>query len=322
MRSKVLKSITAPFQPITAPAPRHFLADRSTTHIPLAMKRTLLPLATALAISAQAPSAHAMTILITGTTAANPNAPDEIEAFLMANLVLPAGTTFLKGNYANFANHQATIESADIVIIGRTLSSADYQNGVADGYNTLAIPVIALTSYVARPDGNRLGWHTTGATTNAPVAAFETAVTAAGSTIFGIASGLADFFEGNPGGDFNGLSNIGFSVGGGTVLATIEGRLQSAYWAAGSAPGDPVAASPVGDPNFVFPGERFLFNLDNDVEGGGAFTFQNLTPDGTAALVAGLSHVTGLAVIPEPSSALMAVVGIAACGLCRRRRPY
>lgn len=75
-------------------------------------------------------TSHAFNILISGAAAGN----NEIEAFLLDNFFLPAGTTFTKGNFANFNNNVATIQAADLVIIGRSLSSGNYQNGVADGY--------------------------------------------------------------------------------------------------------------------------------------------------------------------------------------------
>lgn len=283
------------------------------------MKRLCAALVTAFAISSPQP-AHATTVLISGDPLGN----DEIEAFIAANFVLPAGTTFLTGDFANYENNKAAIDSANVVFIGRNLNSGSYQNGVADGYNTLNAPVILFTSYVARETGNRLGWHTAGAASGASVLGNETTVTSAGATLFGLAAGAYNFFEGNPGDTFNGLSGDNPAVGGGSVISTIVGpnvfvsRLQAAYWAEGSAPGDPVAASPTGDPDFVFPGKRLLFNLDDDVAGGVRTTFSNLTVEGEGALVASIGNVTGWAVIPEPSSALLALVGAAA--FLRRRR--
>jgi hypothetical protein len=77
----------------------------------------------------------------------------------------------------------AGLGPADVVIIGRTLASADYDEFGAAGYNTLAIPVVSLTSYVVRQDANRLGWHASGATTDKSVVGSETTITAAGALI-------------------------------------------------------------------------------------------------------------------------------------------
>lgn len=207
----------------------------------------------------------------------------------------------------------AGMGAADVVIIGRTLASADYDAFDSSGYNTLTIPVVALTSYTVRQDANRLGWHASAASTTQLVAGNETTVTAAGASVLGLPVGTYDLNDLNPGGDFNGLGVGTASYGGASILATIGGDTLAAYWATGSAPGNTTAATVA-----TFAGPRLLFNIDNDPNTvSGNFDLINLTPTGKQALVSAIDFATPLTAIPEPSSNLM---GLASLGLLARRR--
>lgn len=183
----------------------------------------------------------------------------------------------------------------DVVVIGRSLDSPPYQ-AAADGYNTLTIPVINFTGYTARQDGNRLGWHASGVTTNQPIAGEETTVTAAGAAILGLADGTHNLVEG-PGANFNGLSSGSGSVefGDGQILATIGPDTLAAFWEIGAAPGSVVNAGVD-----TFPGRRLLFNLDNtpNVGNNGANDFNNLTPAGLTALANSIEFATPLVSLP------------------------
>lgn len=267
-------------------------------------------LLTTCAIFASVASSQALVVVLSDTEAVG----SDVENYLNSNFLNI--DEIRHGNFANFANAGtqdalngtgafAGAGAADIVIIGRTLTSAAYSGGAADGYNTLSIPIVALTTFVTRPTGNRLGWHAGTNSNDQSILGAETTITAAGATIFG-SSGTVDWFDGNTGDDFNGLTPPG-SFGGGTILSTIGGDIQSARWEAGDAPGDVTTAGVAN-----FPGDRLLFNLDND---GG--TIATLTPAGQAALIAALETV-GLQAVPEPSSALLGLIGIA--GLMVRRR--
>ena len=196
--------------------------------------------------------------------------------------------------------------ATDLVIIGRTLSSTDYDNGDAAGYNALPIPVVSFTSYVSRPDGDRMGWHAGGVTTNKSTVGNETVITAAGNSLFG--AGPFDWHE-SSGNTFNG-PGVG-SVGGGDILATIGGDILVASWVAGDAPGNVTAAGVA-----TFGGQRLLFNLDNDTVGLSTGTFASLTDAGEEALFKALLTV-GLTVIPEPATASLALMGLG--GLMMRR---
>lgn len=226
------------------------------------------------------------------------------------------------GNFGTFSSTATTDAlaangGADLVIIGRTLSSGDYDAGVSDGYNTLTIPVVSFTSFVSRASGNRLGWHGDSVSQNLiDTAGDESLITSDGATFFGLGAGAANIFEGNQGGNFNALAQPGSDFGGAQILATIGGAVQSAFWATGSAPGDTAAAGVA-----TFPGERLLFNLDNDAANGEAqgFTFNALTDDGEAALISSLAAVSDLQAVPEPSGALLAGLALLLPALRRRR---
>jgi hypothetical protein len=200
-----------------------------------------------------------------------------------------------------------------VVILGRTVASADYDNFDSAGYNGLSIPVVALTSYVTRQDGNRLGWHASGNTTTTPVTGVEATITGVGAPILGFAAGNYDFMTEVSGTDsqFNGLSAGTTTFGGGSILATIGSDTLAAYWPAGTAPGNPTAATVA-----TFPGNRLLFNLDNDAPGG---DLGNINAAGEQALISAIDHATPLTAVPEPSSAclLLGAVGLVAN---RRRR--
>lgn len=225
------------------------------------------------------------------------------------------------GDFANFsaaATQEALLGTgafagmgaADFVVIGRTLSSTAYGGGAAQGYNSLAIPVISFTSYTARADGDRLGWHTGSASNDKSTVGEETLITAAGEQLFG--AGTRNWHE-SAGDTFNGTGTPG-DVGGGQILATLSGDILVASWDAGAAPGDLAVAGVA-----TFAGQRLLFNLDNDPLAGEPITaFNSLTAEGQAALTSSLGTV-GFVAVPEPSS----LTALLLCGLplaSRRRR--
>lgn len=235
-------------------------------------------------------------------------------------------TEIRHGNWANFAASSDAINGtgsfagggpADVVIIGRSLSSGNYGSGAADGYNGLAIPVVSLTSYTVRNIGDRMGWHASSTTTGSLVAGAESTVTAAGAAIFGIGAGAQDLLVASAAAadTFNGLGATG-SVGDGEILATVGTDLLAVHWDAGDAPGDPAAANVA-----TFGGPRLLFNLDNDPNTGnnGANDIANMSPLGLQALTNSIEFTTPLTAnaVPEPSTSLL---GLAALGLLARRR--
>ena len=155
------------------------------------MKATLT--LSALALAGTISLSSAVNILVSA------NDTSQIEAFLSANYTNANVTA--AGNFSDFGAQatQDALVGVDLVIIGRSLSSFDYQNGRADGYNGLNIPVLNFTSYTARNVSNRMGWHTGSASANQLVAGAETTITAAGSSLLGIPEGNYDFFDTNVG---------------------------------------------------------------------------------------------------------------------------
>lgn len=284
---------------------------------------TLVSSLSLLALSA-APS-PAIVIVLSDLVPAGPGG--SLESFLNSNFTNV--TEIRHGNYANFAAAEtqdalngtgafAGNGPADLVIIGRSLSSGDYDAGDSDGYNALTIPMVNFTSYTARTTGNRLGWHGSAASTDKVTTGVETTVTLAGSAILGLGEGTYDLVEvlDNSVGSFNGLAIGTVAFGGGDVLATIGGDTLAAYWDAGDAPGDTVSA---GVP--TFPAPRLLFNLDNDPNAGndGLNDLNNLTPLGTQALISALDFATPLVPVPEPSSAFLGLAGAGLLAFRRRR---
>lgn len=204
-----------------------------------------------------------------------------IADFITSNF---SGVTVTQGNYANPANIPA---DTDIVMIARMLYSGDYGN-VANSaaYNALTIPVVCFTSYVARPDGNRWGWHTGGAVGGASTAGNETTVTEAGAAVFG-AAGAADWWT-TPGG-FNAAGSG--TVGDGQILATIGGNILVAHWKAGDKTGMGVTLG----------SDRLLFNIP-DTDNAGAPGLPD-TAAGRQVLVAALKTIIAQDDVPHDPTA-------------------
>lgn len=216
-------------------------------------------------------------------------------------------TTFNYGDYSNPANIPA---GTDVLFVGRRVFSGAYGDATnAATFNALTIPVVAFTSYVARPDGNRWGWHS-GAIGGGDVVGSETTVTAAGAAVFG-AAGTADWWSPLTGGG-TGFNTAGTgTIGGGDILATIGGNILVAQWDAGELSGSGVA----------FGGSRLLFNIPDNNNAGRAEIPNTLA--GQAAFIAALDTFTPLTAnaIPEPSSTalLMGAGALGFIGLRRRR---
>ncbi|MDA7881400.1 PEP-CTERM sorting domain-containing protein [Akkermansiaceae bacterium] len=263
-------------------------------------------------LAASAMSSSGIIILVSDTETTS-----EIDDFLNANFTNV--TEIRNADYANFADPAtqdalngtgvfAGSGAAEVVIIGRNLGSGAYSGGAADGYNALSIPVISFTSYVSRGGvGDRLGWHDGSASNTISTIGAETTLTTEGQAFFGIA-GPVDWHE-SVGDSFNGLG-VGPGVGTGDILATVGGQILIAHWDVGDAPANTADADVA-----VFPGERLLFNLDDD--GTTRSTFNSLTPAGSAALVSAIDSVSPLTAVPEPSTSLL---GFLALGFLARRR--
>lgn len=242
-------------------------------------------------------SSKAVNVVLSGTNNA------ALESWLNTNF---SNITSLKsGDYSNFVNNptqQADITAADVVIIGRILTSTAYgATGVAAAWNAIGAPVVSFTSYVTRPDGTRLNWESGPVIGTNPVTGSETTLTPAGAGAFGgSANSTVDWYDGTA--NFN-ASGTG-TVGTGEVLATLNGSILSAHWAAGSQSAGGV----------TFAADRFLFNLQ-DASG---LVLPNAA--GQAALIKALDLYTPLTANPVPEPSATAAAGLAGLGLLITRR--
>lgn len=256
-----------------------------------------LAVAAALSFGA-ASSSFALNVALSGTDLAG-NQP--IINFLNNNFV---GVNVTFGDFSNPATIPA---GTDVFIVGRILGSGSYANaGNSLLFNSLNIPVVAFTSYVTRPDGDRWAWHSTG-TVGGDVSGSETTVTAAGAGLFG-GEGTADWFTiGTSGTGFNALGSG--TVGTGNILATIGGNILVAAWESGQQSHGGV----------TFTANRLLFNLPDSVPNPPSVALLPDTVAGQEALIAALTFYTPLQV-PEPSSfALLGLGALAALRGARRR---
>ncbi|HOK66542.1 MAG TPA: hypothetical protein PK054_11175, partial [Anaerohalosphaeraceae bacterium] len=172
------------------------------------------------------------------------------------------------GDFSNPANIPA---GTDVFVVGRVLYSGAYANATNSAvFNSLTIPVACFTSYVARPDGGRWGWHSGGIGAFHSLSGNETVVTDAGAKVFGT-TGAADWWN-----DATwGFSAPGTgSVGDGEIWATSPtGEIVVAYWKAGRKSGTGV----------TFGSDRLLFNVPDQGSGNPA-DLPN-TPAGQKALI-------------------------------------
>jgi hypothetical protein len=202
-------------------------------------------------------------------------------------------------NYGDYSNPANIPVGTEVFMTGRQLSSSAYANSTNSAtFNALTIPVVCYTSYVARPDDGRWGWHDGASGGGFGPDGAETTVTAAGAAVFDVAAGAYDWLDGD---DMWGTGTGSF--GDGVILATIGGTdVMAAGWNAGDLSGTGV----------TFGGSRLLFNLD-EVSG---VTIMG-TAAAQAALTEALEEYTPLVRVPEPAT--MAILGLGAL-LIRRKR--
>lgn len=253
--------------------------------------------ASAIVAFATMSSGHAVNIAISGVHGEGFNQP--IADFFSTNF---QDVTVTLGDYSD----PSTIPvGTDILVIGRRLFSGAYDNATNSAtFNGLGIPVVVMTSYVARPDGNRWGWHSGGATGGGPVTGDETTVTAAGAAVFGIPAGPVDWWSGDTNFDAAGLG----TVGGGEILATIGGNILAAAWDTGELT---AGGATLGGP-------RLLFNIP-EVAGSATAAFLPDTTAGIQSLANAITATTGLVQVPEPSGAVLLAGSVGLLSIRRRR---
>ncbi|MBC8095056.1 MAG: PEP-CTERM sorting domain-containing protein [Akkermansiaceae bacterium] len=257
-------------------------------------------LASALLVIGTVLPGQSATVLVSGTSQAN---DQPFIDFLNNNF---QNVTVTYGNFSDYPANAATIATADVFFVGRSLSSGQYANAVnSASFNALTIPVVSMTSFVSRPDAGRWGWHSGGiAAAGLSVAGTETTVTAAGAGIFGVSAGAVDWFTVPAGNNF--FSPGTGTVGNGQILATIGGDILAAGWNAGDQSGTGV----------TFGGDRLLFNLPQN----GGMTVVPDTLAGQQALISALTAFTPLQVqVPEPGSMTLVALGGTALLVFRRR---
>lgn len=184
----------------------------------------------------------------------------------------------------------------DLVILARETNSGDYDDGTEPAdWGTLATPIVTMAPHIAR--SNRLGFVST---TALPLTGLITDYDAYPDSSHPLLSGVTSTTFLNTGTAMNTLS--GALPTGSTVVATAGGN--SAIWVtpAGSTLFNPGGAVAAGDVRIGFL---------RGPEG----SWDNISGDGEQIL----RNVIAFATVPEPSSALLGVIGIG-IGALRRKR--
>jgi hypothetical protein len=235
-------------------------------------------------------------------------------------------TQLLEANGHNVTRYLTTgtpdagfLNDFDLVIISRSVPSANYQNAAATAWNSISAPMMILGGYVLRQ--NRMGFFTA---SNIPDTADTVMLTATDSAnpIFAGVSLDAGNTMVNPYAhivSFNGTAQRGISVvtdpiaGGGTMIAGIAapgtptGGLIIGEWQAGASMsnGDTLAGR-----RLVFlTGSREVSGLT--AEGAGIY---DLDADGAQLFLNAVNYVA----VPEPST--YALLGLGALAFVLRRK--
>ena len=283
----------------------------------------------------------------TFTGGAGPYADQAILNLLAAN-----GHTVTRYNPADSANVMsaadvATMNTFDLVILGRSLGSGSFDTAVETlPWNTgITRPLISTNTYMSR--SNRLGWFsTTGGpvqpdqvlnpltftNTADPVQAYLIGSSAlSGSTTVDTITDQF-FFPADGAADIRGISNLtGSTINpGGTLIATSfisATSLNGAYIAslpAGTVlsttgTGNVAAGQTLGGYRLQFlVGVRESASAPNT--GVGNAGYENLTPEGEAMFLRAVLLAANNGVVPIPEPATLTLAGLAGLSLLRRRR--
>ena len=218
----------------------------------------------------------------------------------------------------------AVLNSADLVIISRSVPSGDYETDAETAaWNSITAPTMILGGYILR--NNRLGY-TTGTTIPDSVGTVTLTLTNPSHPIFdgipvGASNNMATPFATSL--SYDGVVQRGISVntdpvaGGGTVLATVAtegdptfGGMIIGEWEAGSVMGTA--------PADILGGHRMVFltgSRENVITSEAAGIY-DLAPDGARLFLNAVDYMA----VPEPSTVALFVVGAGGLMLLLRRR--
>jgi PEP-CTERM motif len=229
------------------------------------------------------------------------NAGHSVTRFNVAAALTPADVTLLN--------------SADLIIASRAVASGNFDNAAGEIWNEqITKPVIAMSAYITR--NNRMGWATgSGVPDSGPtplVAANPAHPIFAGITFAGNGVTMAN--------NYNvmidrGTTQMGESPLNGTIIATnplFPNSVAIAEWAAGATVMDEVVGAQ------TLAGPRYFFAGGSREPNGGAVTaagVMDLTADGQQLFL----NTVNYALIPEPATWLLALLGLSLLAYFKRR---
>ncbi len=222
------------------------------------------------------------------------------------------------------APNTATLNAFDLVIIGRSVNSGNYELDIETAaWNGITAPMMVTGGYVLR--NSRLGF-TTGTTIPDTTGPVRLTVNNPGHPIFAGISLDAGNTTANNYADivtFSGAVQRGISVNtnpiatGGTVLATVAAGVDPA--AGGMIIGEwPAGATMATSPADTLGGHRLVFLTGSrEADGTSSETagLFDLTPDGATMFLNAVNYMA----IPEPSTWLLTVVGALLVCVWRKR---
>lgn len=234
------------------------------------------------------------------------------------NLLQGAGHTVSRFTIAGplTAENVATLNTADLVIVGRASNSGDFDNANGVIWNEqITAPVINMTAYAARR--NRLGWITGDTVPDSGptplVAANPAHPIFNGITFAGDGMTMAD--------NYNVMIDRGTTqlgnppVAGATVIATnplVANSIAIAEWPAGTV----VTDERTGVPPQTLAGDRMFFAGGSREANGAAVTTAGVLDLTSAGQQLFLNAVNHALTVPEPSSITLVGLG---CALLLRR---
>jgi hypothetical protein len=243
------------------------------------------------------------------------------------SLLTGAGHTVTRILTIDEASNGALMNSFDLVVIGRSINSGNYQSATEAMFwdTTVTAPLITMSGYTLR--NSRLGY-TTGGTIPDTTGPITLTVAETSHPIFaGISLGAGNITV-NPYADvatFMATLQRGISVntdplaGGGKLLASVSagadpaaGGTIIAEWNAGATMGDG-AASVLGGHRLAFlSGSREASGVTSESAG-----IMDLTADGKTMFLNAVNYMT--TPVPEPATVGLLALGAAALLLKKRR---